>query len=116
MNGAGGGGAGDGGSPGGPGAGGATRRVRIALGAAGSLAMAYGVGGALTDPDSRLPGQLLFLAGMLVGHDALLAPAVLAAGALVARWAPAGLRAPLQAALVIAAAIGAVAMPLAIGA
>ncbi|MBU2663692.1 hypothetical protein KOI35_09250 [Actinoplanes bogorensis] len=55
-------------------------RIRRALIVAGALVTAYGLAGVLFDP-----GVLLFLAAVVVFHDLVWMPVVLAFGALVAR-------------------------------
>jgi hypothetical protein len=76
-----------------------------AVGAAGVVLMAVGV--------ALLPGAPVGLLGWpaaVVIHDGLLVPLVLAVGALLLRL-PAGLRRPARAALVVAACVTAVALP-----
>ncbi len=58
------------------------RRVLIGTGA---LLMAYAVGGALRDPDLDLLGVVIFLAAVLIVHDAVFLPLVIAAGTLPRR-------------------------------
>jgi hypothetical protein len=89
--------------------------MRRALIAAGMLVMAYAIAGAVTDPDVRLIGVLVFLAAVLVAHDAVLLPAVLAAGALISRFVPAGARGAVRAAAVASLAVTVVALPLVLG-
>lgn len=57
-------------------------RTRVVLIAVGAAVIAYAIGGALADAQ---PGVAVFLLAVLVAHDALWMPAVLAAGALLAR-------------------------------
>ncbi|GLY99446.1 hypothetical protein [Actinoplanes sp. NBRC 103695] len=60
-------------------------RVRTLLIVAGVAGLVHAVLGLLTDPDIRLAGVLIFLAVVLVAHDALWMPALLAVTTLVAR-------------------------------
>jgi len=61
--------------------------VRRVLIGGGTLLMAYAVGGALLDPEVDVLGVVVFLAAVLVLHDAVLMPLVLAAGAVTRRRA-----------------------------
>jgi len=63
-------------------------KARAVLVTAGLLIMAYAAVGALADPDLKPGGVLIFLAGVLVGHDAIVMPIVLAAGAVLIRIVP----------------------------
>jgi hypothetical protein len=89
--------------------------MRRALIAGGTLVLAYAIAGAVTDPDVRLIGVLVFLAAVLVAHDAVLLPAVLAGGALIGRFVPAGARCAVRAAAVASLAVTVVALPLVLG-
>ena len=60
-------------------------RVRAGLVVTGVLIMAYAVTGGLGDRDVRPGGVLLFLAAVLVGHDAVWMPILLAGVSLLAR-------------------------------
>jgi Na+/proline symporter len=88
------------------------RGVLVALGA---LAIGYGALGAARDHDLSPPGVLLFLAAVLVGHDAVLMPAAIGVGALVGRFVPRPARAAVRAGLLVTAALGALAVPLLAG-
>jgi hypothetical protein len=90
-------------------------RKRTALVATGVLIMAYAAVGALTDPDVRPGGVLLFLAAVLVGHDAVWMPALLAAGALITRFVRRRHRPAVRAAAISAAAVTLVTLPLVAG-
>jgi hypothetical protein len=90
-------------------------RIRIALVVAGILAMAYAAGGALADPGLAPGGVLLFLAGMLAGHDAVWMLAVLAGGAAISRLVPLRHRPAARIAAISAAALTFVAFPLVLG-
>jgi hypothetical protein len=72
--------------------------------------MGYAVAGALTDDDVAPIGVAVFLAAVLVLHDGLLMPLVLAAGALLHRASP-----PVRVAAVVSLALLVVALPLALG-
>jgi MFS family permease len=90
-------------------------RIRIMLVVAGVLTMGYAAGGALADPDFTLVGVLLFLAGVLAGHDAVWMLAVLAAGAAITRLVPQRHRPVVRGAAISAAALTFVAFPLVLG-
>jgi hypothetical protein len=85
-------------------------KVRIALIGTGVLLMAYAAGGVLADP-----GVPLFLAAVLVGHDLVGMPVVLAVGAAVTRFVPRRHRAAVRVAAISAAAVTVVALPLVLG-
>jgi hypothetical protein len=89
--------------------------VRRALVAAGVLVMGYAVVGALTDDDVRPFGVLLFLLGVLVWHDLLLMPLVVALGALIGRYVPAAARAATRVAALCSLALLLVAAPMVLG-
>jgi hypothetical protein len=59
--------------------------MRRALIAAGALLTGYAVSGALRDSEVDQVGVAIFLAAVVVAHDGMFLPAVLAAGALVSR-------------------------------
>jgi hypothetical protein len=77
--------------------------------------MGFAVVGALADDDVRLFGVLLFLVGVLVWHDLLLMPLVIAAGLLIGRYVPAGARAAVRVAALCSLALLVVATPLVLG-
>jgi hypothetical protein len=89
--------------------------VRRVLVAAGVLVMGFAVVGGLTDDDVRPFGVLVFLVGVLVWHDLLLMPVVLAVGALIGRYVPAPARSVARAAALCSLAVLVVAAPLALG-
>ena len=91
------------------------RWSRRSLIVGGGLVMAYAVIGALGDPDMRPAGVLLFLAGVLVAHDAILLPAAIGLGALIGRLVPLGARAPVRAAGFVTLTLLVVASPLVLG-
>ena len=80
----------------------AARRVLITIGAVG---MGYAVLGALTDVDVKPFGVLIFLAGVLVAHDAVLLPIVIGVGAVAGRFLPGNARTPVRVASVISLAV-----------
>lgn len=88
------------------------RRALVAIGVA---VMAFAVVGALTDGGFDPVGVAVFLAAVVIAHDGVLMPLVLAAGALVARFVPAVARPVVQVAGVCSLALGVVAAPLAPG-
>ncbi|MFF5076198.1 hypothetical protein ACFY36_04045 [Actinoplanes sp. NPDC000266] len=87
--------------------------MRRALVVSGVLVMAYGLIGAARDPD-RL-GILVFLVAVLVLHDALFLPLVLATGALIGRVVPSAGQPGARVAAVAGLAVSVVAVPLVIG-
>ncbi|XVV15692.1 hypothetical protein ACQP2X_15515 [Actinoplanes sp. CA-131856] len=89
--------------------------MRRVLVAGGVLVMAYALIGAVVSPDVDRAGVLIFLAAVLVLHDAVFLPLVLAAGALIDRVVPPGWRATARAVGLVGLAAGVVALPLAIG-
>ncbi|GAA0915350.1 hypothetical protein GCM10009557_88240 [Virgisporangium ochraceum] len=88
------------------------RRGLVGLGVA---VMVFAVVGALTDPDVRPVGHVLFLAGVLVTHDAVLLPLAIGAGVLIGRWVPRRLRVPVRVAGFVTATVLVVAVPLLLG-
>lgn len=82
---------------------------------AGGGVMAFGVWGLLGHAEATMSaGWARWLAAALLGHDLLVAPALLAAGWLVARL-PGGWRAPVRAALVVSATVVLVTLPAFLG-
>jgi len=90
-------------------------KIRTMLVVAGVLTMGYAVGGALADPDLEAGGVLLFLAGVLVGHDVVWMLAVLAGGAVITRLVPQRHRPAARVAAISATALTFVAFPLVLG-
>ncbi len=86
--------------------------MRRALVTAGLLVMAYAVVGAVTDPDVKLLGVLVFLAAVLVAHDGVLLPAMIGIGALCSRLPD---PTPIRVAAVCSAAVTLVGVPLVLG-
>jgi hypothetical protein len=83
--------------------------------AAGGAVMAFGVWGLLGHAKATMPAAWArWLAAALLGHDLLVAPALLAAGWLVGRL-PGGWRAPVRAALVVSATVVLVTLPAFLG-
>ncbi|MEV4283007.1 hypothetical protein [Actinoplanes xinjiangensis] len=90
-------------------------RARGVLVTAGILIMGYAVAGAAADPDVAPAGVLSFLAGVLLVHDLIWMPAVLAVGAAITRLVAPRRRPVVIAATISAAAITVVALPLVLG-
>lgn len=87
------------------------RMARAALGAAGAAGAAYGGYLLLGQPLDRLANSVLWAAGGVIAHDAVVAPLVLALGVLAAARAPAWLRVPLVRLLVVLGPLTLVAIP-----
>jgi hypothetical protein len=88
-------------------------RTRVLIGAAGVLLGLFGVFRLLTQiPSDDLLVLFVWLLGALVIHDGLLSPLVVGVGALVTRFVPPRARGVLQGALVVAAAVTVIALPL----
>jgi hypothetical protein len=88
-------------------------RLRIALAAVGVLLGLFGAFRLLTQISTS---DLIYLAGWLVGavviHDGILAPTVAATGAVITRFVPPRARRYVQGALVVAALVTVIALPL----
>lgn len=95
----------------GPDAGAGARALRLLLGAVGLGVLAWG-GWLLLGlgSDQWLPVGI-WLAGGIIGHDALLAPVVVLLGALAVRLVPVPARAPLAVALVVWGTVTLLAVP-----
>ncbi|XVU28536.1 hypothetical protein ACQPZJ_16255 [Actinoplanes sp. CA-054009] len=89
--------------------------MRRALVAFGVLVMAYGVIGLATGPDVDRVGVLVFLAAVLVLHDGVFLPAVLAAGALIGRVVPSAWQSTVRMVGVVGLAVGVVGLLLTAG-
>jgi hypothetical protein len=76
--------------------------------------MTYAVIGALTDADLD-GGALVFLAAVLIAHDAVLLPLTIGAGVLVGRFVPLRSRTLVRSALLLGLAVTVVAFPLVLG-
>ncbi len=87
------------------------RTVRLALGVVGAAGAAYGLYLLLGQPLDRLVATVIWAAGGVVAHDAVLAPLVLALGVLAATRAPGWLRVPLVRLLVVVGPLTLVAVP-----
>jgi hypothetical protein len=87
-------------------------KTRTTLVAAGVLLTVYAVAGALADPDLTPGGVLIFLAGVLIGHDVVWMAVLLAAGAMITRLVPERRRPVARTAAITAAAVTFVALPL----
>ena len=88
------------------------RRVLIVLG---TLVMAYALLGAAVDDEVDRLGVVVFLIAVLLLHDAVFMPLVLAAGALIRRTVPARWLATARTAAVVDLAVIVVALPLVLG-
>ncbi|WP_306215739.1 hypothetical protein [Actinoplanes sp. RD1] len=86
------------------------RAVRRGLIVAGTLVLGYGLAGAVATP-----GVLIFLAAVLIAHDAVLLPLMIGAGALILRRCPPRLKPAVAGALTAAASITVVGVPLLLG-
>lgn len=91
------------------------KAIRFILVGVGVAAIGYGVFGALTGPRTKPLGHLAFLAGVVVGHELILMPLAIGAGALVVRFVPQRVRGIVQGALLISAAVTLMALPMALG-
>jgi len=89
-------------------------RVRVALVAVGILVIGYGLFGLLATSGNHPVGHAVFLAAVLVAHDAVLMPLVLLAGALIGWLAPVPARAYVRITTAAALAAGLVLLPLAL--
>jgi len=89
--------------------------MRLFLAAAGLAAIGYGAYGWLFADGSKPVSQLLFLGAVLIGHDFVVLPLAIGAGALVTRFAPARARRPALVAVAISGAVALVALPFVIG-
>ncbi|MFC3736284.1 hypothetical protein [Paractinoplanes deccanensis] len=77
--------------------------------------MAYAIVGSLTDGDVDPVGVAIFLVAVLVLHDAVFLPLVLAGGALIRRVVPVRWRSTVRAVAIVDLAVVVVALPLMIG-
>lgn len=91
------------------------RWVRRGLVVAGTLLMGYAMVGGLLDPDLRPVGVVVFLAGVLLAHDAVVLPLALAAGVLIGRFLPAGTRTAVRIGGLLTATLQVLAVPLVLG-
>jgi hypothetical protein len=88
------------------------RRVLIAVGV---VVMGFAVVGALTDDGFDPVGVVVFLGGVVIAHDLVLMPLVLAAGALIERFVPGPARTAVRVAALCGLALTVVAAPLVAG-
>jgi hypothetical protein len=88
-------------------------RIRIVLGAAGIALALFGVFRLVTQISfGGLAFLALWLVGALVLHDGIVSPGVLGLGALISRKVPPRARRYLQGALIAAAAVTVIALPM----
>lgn len=89
--------------------------VRAVAYIVGAALIAAGAVGLISEArDTVPPGWALWFGGLVLAHDLLLVPVVLAAGALLTRLPP-SLRGPLRVTAVIGGCVTAVALPLVLG-
>ncbi|GAA4607949.1 lysylphosphatidylglycerol synthetase-like protein (DUF2156 family) [Actinoplanes octamycinicus] len=89
--------------------------MRRSLIGAGLLLFGYGVSGLLTDAPGDLLGVVVFGLVVLVLHDAVLLPLVLAGGELIRRTVPERCRTAVRSVAVSTLALTVIAVPLALG-
>ena len=87
------------------------RWSRRLLVAGGTLLIGYALFGAATDDGVKPLPQLVFLGVLLVGHDAVFLPTVIAVGAVIGRYAPVSARTVVRVALLASLAVTVVALP-----
>jgi hypothetical protein len=90
-------------------------RLRAALLVTGVVVIGYALAGSFLQLGGKLGGVLIFLVAVLVLHDGVWLPLVLAAGAVLGRFGPARHRGVLRAAAIVAVALTVVALPLVLG-
>jgi Ca2+/H+ antiporter len=88
------------------------KRWRYGLGGAGILLLLFGVVRLVIEVPGKLPGLALWLVGIVVIHDGLLAPLVVAVGWLLARTVPPRARRYAQSALIVGGLITVIAVPM----
>jgi hypothetical protein len=89
--------------------------MRRALIAVGVTLMGFAVVGALADDDFDPVGVVVFLGGVVIAHDLLLMPLVLAAGALIGRFVPGPAGTAVRVAALCSLALAVIAVPLVAG-
>jgi hypothetical protein len=90
----------------------AMTRLRIGLGAAGVLVGLVGVWTFVTGvPSGQWPGVFIWLGGVVVAHDALIAPAAVLVGLAVFAVVPRRLRPPMRAAALAVASVILIGLP-----
>lgn len=87
------------------------RVVRAALAVAGLAAVCFGVWSMRDFDAMRLRSVLAWLGGVVVVHDAVLAPVVTVLGVVATRVVPAGWRTPLTVAFILWGSLTLVALP-----
>ncbi len=91
-------------------------RIRVALCALGTLVAGYGLIGLVSADHGPEPLRYaIFAAAVLLGHDLVLAPLALVAGAGLVALVPAGPRGTVRAGLVASAIVTLVALPFVLG-
>lgn len=91
------------------------RLARIVLAALGISAVGFGLWGAVLTPGAQPLRHFTFMASLVLAHDLVLLPCMLAVGALVVRYVPTPVRATVQGALIISAAVSLTALPFVLG-
>jgi len=89
--------------------------MRLVLAGFGLAAIGYGAYGWLFADGTKPVSQFLFLAAVLIGHDFVVLPVAIGAGALITRFAPARARRPALVAVAISGAVTLVALPFVLG-
>lgn len=89
--------------------------MRRALIVSGTLLAGYAVIGAAVDDQVNRVGVLVFLLALVVLHDAVLLPLVLAAGALIRRVVPTAWQGTVRITAIVCLAVTVVGLPLALG-
>jgi hypothetical protein len=87
------------------------RWSRRLLVAGGTLLIGYALYRAVTDGGIKPLPQLTFLGVLLIGHDAVFLPVVIAVGAVIGRYVPVSARTVVRIALVASLAVTVVALP-----
>jgi hypothetical protein len=88
------------------------KQWRYGLVTAGILTLLYGIVRLIIEVPGKLPGVALWLVGIVVIHDGILAPLVVGVGWLLARVAAPRVRRHLQATLIIGGMITVIALPM----
>lgn len=88
-------------------------RLRVGLGAAGVLLILVGLWSFVTGvPTRQWPGVVTWLGGVVVAHDAVIAPAAVLIGLAVFAFLPRRLRPPMRVAAVGVATVALIGVPL----
>ena len=91
----------------------AMTRLRIGLGATGVLLGLVGVWAFVSGvPSSQWPGAFIWLGGVVVAHDAVIAPTAVLVGLALFAVVPARLRAPMRVAALAFASVVLIGVPL----